>query len=286
MIDYDMHIHSCFSDGVLEPEEILLRASNYGLKGLAVTDHDTINALKQCEQLSHKYALDFIPGIELSTEYNEMEIHILGYYIDYEDAELVSILNNIREERIKRIKKMIINLNKMGYEVSLEDVYDEVSQKLSGNAIGRPHLARALLNKGYFKTMNEVFNKLLGNGKPAYVERYKLEAIDGIKLIRRFNGIPVLAHPGLIKVNQKQLEEMVRVFTDNGLMGLEIYHTEHREFTSLFLSKLARKYKLNVTGGSDFHASSSLSGNSKEIFIGYRGVPAIEVARLKKAHSS
>lgn len=281
MVDYDLHIHSCFSDGVFEPEEIFDIAKKNGLKGLAITDHDTINALPLCEQLSIKYSLNFIPGIELSTEYNNMEIHILGYYLDYNNKELTSILEGMRLDRINRIKKMLLKLNTLGYDISLSDICNEPGADLYGNAIGRPHVARALIKKGYFRNMSEVFNSLLGDGKPAFVDRFKLNTVEGINLIKKYNGIPVLAHAGLIKIGEKQLDDLIKIFSNNGLMGLEIYHSEHREYISYYLTKLANKYKLLVTGGSDFHSPGSPNSSSKEISIGYRGVPELEVNRMK-----
>lgn len=280
LIDYDLHIHSVYSDGVLEPEEIFKTAKQNGLKGLSITDHDTTKGLKLCEQLGIKYGLDFIPGIELSTEYNNMEIHVLGYCIDYNNEELTKILESIRIERISRMEKMLLKLKDLGYEISLMDIYNESEQDITGSSLGRPHLARALIRKGYFKNINEVFNTLLGDGKPAFVDRFKLNTIEGINLIKRFNGIPVLAHGGLIKVDEKQLENLVKEFSNHGLMGLEIYHSEHREFMAYYLTKLANKYKLLVSGGSDFHSPGSCNNSSKEISIGYRGVPSIEVSRM------
>lgn len=286
MIDYDLHIHSTYSDGVYTPEEIFKAAKEQKLKGLAITDHDTVNGLQEGEMLSQKYEIAFIPGIELSTEYDHREIHLLGYGFDYKNLELGKFLSTIRDERLMRVNKMIDRLRELGYELSFSDLNPSQTQMAEGEgannvqAIGRPHVARALIDKGYFKSMNEVFSQLLGDGKPAFVDRAKLNTIDGIKWIRQYGGVPVLAHPGLIHVTDQQLTRYMEAFVQNGLMGLEVYHSEHPEYKAYAMTKLARRYQLLVTGGSDFHAPGAHGRNASEHYIGYRGVPQMEADRL------
>lgn len=279
MIDYDLHIHTNASDGVLSPEEIFKIASEKGLKGLSVTDHDTVEAIGLCEKLSGLYNLDFIPGIELSTEYKELEIHMLGYYFDYKNIELLKLLNVFRAERLDRIHKMIKRVNELGFKIETEEVLENSSENSQSNSIGRPHLARSLIKKGYFKNMNDVFDKLLGDGKPGYVERFKYNTLEGIETIKKFGGVPVLAHPGLIKIEQSKLDKLISGFIDHGLLGIEVYHTDHTNETSYMLAKIANKYGLLITGGSDYHAPSS----SRELSIGSRGIMAHEIGKLKKA---
>jgi 3',5'-nucleoside bisphosphate phosphatase len=283
MIDYDLHIHTNSSDGVLKPEEIFKIASDIGLRGIAITDHDTVGAISLCEELSDKYNIDFIPGIELSSEYNESEIHLLGYYLDYRNPELLKLLNNFQVERLSRINKMIDKACGLGYKVTIEEIIGNQSDGDEAgiyiNSIGRPHLARALINKGYFKNMNDAFDKFLGNGKPGYVERLKFQAEEGIKTIRRFGGIPVLAHPGLIKLSSSKLEILIQEFIDYGLMGIEVYHTDHTMETSYMLAKIANKYNLLITGGSDYHAPST----NRELSIGSKGVMNADIQKLKEA---
>lgn len=277
MIDYDMHIHTIASDGVLKPEEIFKIASEKGLKGLAITDHDTVEAIEDCLSLREKYDLDFIPGIELSTDYNGAEIHILGYYLDYTNKELLELLKSFQIERLLRIHKMLEKLNKLGYKITFEEIQLESEKTSENNSIGRPHLARALIKKGYFRNINDVFEKLLGNGKPGYVERFKYQTEEGIKTLRKFGGIPVFAHPGLTKLEYSKLDKLIKEFVSFGLQGIEVYHTDHTNETSYMLAKLANKYDLLVTGGSDYHAPSA----NREFSIGSKGVMEIDINRLK-----
>lgn len=274
MIDYDLHIHTTASDGVLSPEEVFQIAAETNLKGISITDHDTVEALGQCEELGRLYNIDFIPGIELSTEFKELEIHMLGYYLDFRNRELLELLSVFREERLNRALKMIKKVNSLGYDIDIDEIVDNTNDK---NSIGRPHLARALIKKGYFKNMNEVFDKLLGNGKPGFVERFKYDSIDAIKSICKFGGVPILAHPGLIKLEPSKLDLLIEEFVKNGLQGLEVYHTDHTIETSYILTKIANKHKLLVTGGSDYHAPSS----NRILAIGSKGVTVVDIERLK-----
>lgn len=276
MIDYDLHIHTNFSDGVLTPQQVLEVAALKKLKGISITDHDTVDAIKICENLSHTYGIDFIPGVELSTEYKGSEIHMLGYYIDYNNNELLEVLNVLQSQRFDRLNKMIDKINKLGYEISLVDVLELAGSDY--NSLGRPHLARTLIKKGYFESMPEVFNKLLGAGMPGYVERFKFNVEDAIKTIKKFGGVPVLAHPGLIRNIDYKLEVLIDELVTYGLEGIEVYHTDQTNETSSFLTKMAYKHNLVITGGSDYHAPSP----SRQLSIGSKGVLNFEVEKLKK----
>lgn len=279
MIDYDMHIHTVASDGVLTPEEVFEIAKQKGLKGLSITDHDTVKALEICESLAVTYNLDFIPGIELSTEYKGQEIHILGYYVDYENEEFKTILNNFQTERVDRIHKMLKRVNELGFKVTFEDIIEEAGNEALNSSFGRPHLARVLIKKGYFKSMNEVFDNLLGNGKPGCVERFKYDTLEGIKMIATFGGIPIIAHPGLLKMEYSKLELLIGSFVEVGLKGIEVYHTDHPEEISYMLTKIANKYRILKTGGSDYHGPSP----ARQLSIGAKGVTQFDVEKLKQA---
>lgn len=172
MVDYDLHIHSTASDGLLIPDKIFKIALNKGLKGISITDHDTVNALSECNRSASVYGMDFIPGIEISSDYKDYEIHILGYYIDYKDEILLDFLDWLQQTRVDRNKKMIELLREQGYDIHYEEIVRKIN--IQNKSIGRPHIARLLIEKGYFNSINEVFNKLLGTDKPAYVNRQKV----------------------------------------------------------------------------------------------------------------
>ncbi|QEK12211.1 PHP domain-containing protein [Crassaminicella thermophila] len=245
MDNIDMHVHTSASDGIFSPTEIVRWSKKLGLKGISITDHDTVDGIEEAIEASKKYN-DFviIPGIEFSTLYNQIEIHILGYFIDYKNSEIVRITNNIKNYRLKRAKLIIEKLRKLNYDITLLEVYDKVKK----GSIGRPHIARVLIDKGYVSSVQEAFEKLLQKGKAAYVERFKLTVDDAIKIIKRANGIPVLAHPGLIdeKINVESL-------IYKGIEGIEVYHTKHLPFHNKIYLRLARKHNIFVTGGSDYH---------------------------------
>lgn len=279
MVDYDLHIHTTASDGILSPQEVIEIAADKGLKGLAITDHDTVDAIEAGVMLGKKHGIDFIPGIELSTEYEGSEIHMLGYYIDYNNIELIGMLNGLKEERFQRFNKMVEKAKALGFDVSFDEIKNTMGDNVNRNSLGRPHLARLLVEKGYFGNMQEVFSKLLGSGMPCYVERQKFTAKEGIKAIKGFGGIPVIAHPGLIKNIEKHMEKMIQDLKSCGLGGIEVYHTDQTDETSLYLSKLAYKYDLVMTGGSDYHAPRP----HKESSIGSKGVPSVNVEKLKNA---
>jgi 3',5'-nucleoside bisphosphate phosphatase len=278
LVDYDLHIHSNFSDGILTPLEIIKKAVVKKLKGIAITDHDSVDAISSAIKLSYNYEIDFIPGIELSTSYYENEVHILGYYIDYENPELLKMLHKLKTERFERLIKMIKKINILGYDLTIEELLEILGPASDLNSLGRPHLARALVYKGYFKNIQDVFIKLLSNGMPGYVERLKFKTQDGIALIKKFGGVPVIAHPGLIKTTTTRLENIIDDLVLNGLSGIEVYHTDQSIETSSYLTKLAYKNDLIITGGSDFHAEST----QRTLYIGAKGVPAINVMKLKE----
>lgn len=278
MVDYDLHIHSTASDGLLSPKEIFKIAKNKGLHGIAVTDHDTVKALTECDLLAGSYGMDFIPGIEISSDYNEYEIHILGYYIDYTDLELLNFLDWMQQTRENRNKKMIQFLNDQGYDVQYEELIK--GRDSYNNSIGRPHIARLLMEKGYFNSISEVFNKLLGTGKPAYVNRQKISIEEAVRVILNSNGIPIIAHPLIDKKFNENVDfqSFIKMCVNIGIRGIEVFHTEHNEEQEKYLCSLARKYNLLITGGSDCHGEL-IEGN---YLLGSKGISLKEILELKK----
>lgn len=277
MIDYDLHIHSNFSDGKLTPRQIFEIVKGIGLTGFSITDHDTIGAIDECLFLVNEYNIDFIPGIELSTDYNGFEVHLLGYFIDHKNKFLSEFLKKFKNARLTRAQEIINILKNMNYDISLEEVIVEAGNNY--DSIGRPHIARLLVKKGYYKEIQEVFKILLNKNRPAYVERYKISLLDAIELINVVKGIPVLAHPlGLDGMcRNSEFEQFLKTLTLNGLKGVEVYHPMHSLEDEKYLKVLAEKYGLVVTGGSDCH------GNIKDnkYQIGEKGICMKEINCLR-----
>jgi predicted metal-dependent phosphoesterase TrpH len=241
----DLHIHSRYSDGTLWPEEIIGIAMDKGVKCISITDHDTIDSQYALRELGSR-AIQIIPGVELSTEYKGKEIHILGYFIDLNNKELNDALEQVKLSRRNRAIQMIDKLNDLGINVCFEDISTETT------SIGRPHIAKLLVEKGLSKSIKEAFQHYLIKGKPAYVDRYKIDYKKALKIISNANGVPVLAHPGEI-YKGLSTEELIKEFKVYGLKGLEVFHPSHSSREASDYYNLARKYSLTITGGSDCH---------------------------------
>lgn len=241
----DMHTHSTASDGVYSPGKLVEYAIKKRLSGIAITDHDTIDGIEEAIQEANKYKDFFIiPGIELSTEHNSEEVHILGYGIDYKMEYLLEVLDNLQNARNNRAYKIIDKLSSLGFKINYEDLI----QASKNSSIGRPHIARVLIQKGYVKNSEEAFKKYLSKGCPAYVPREKLTPIDAVNIIEKSGGVSVAAHPGLLKSSTT-----LRYLIEIGINGIEVYHPDHTEDSSLKYLNLAKQHNLLITGGSDFH---------------------------------
>ncbi len=243
----DLHTHTTYSDGRLAPEELITAAKKAGLSYLAITDHDTV------EGISHLYenglyptrGIRLIPGIEFSAHHPSNEVHILGYNIDIYHAPMLERLNDITEARWTRFSEIIEKLNALGYEISETEVLLLAD---GSKSISRSHIGRALVKRGYFDTIGAAFDALIGYGKPAYVEHYRLEIDECINLIKSAGGIPVLAHPILVE-DDALVERICRM----GIEGIEVFYPKHDpEATKRYLA-MAERHGLLVSGGSDFH---------------------------------
>ncbi|UZQ84176.1 PHP domain-containing protein [Thermoanaerobacter sp. RKWS2] len=240
----DLHMHSKASDGTNSPSEVVRLAKEHGLSCISLTDHDTIDGLEEAIGASSRYEIEVIPGIEFNCYYQDQEIHILGYFINYHDKNFTEKLEEMKKLRDDRAKAILKELNELGIDISIEDVLEFTSEKF----IGRPHIARAMVKKNYVESVKEAFEKYIGVGAPAYVERYRITPFEAINLILENGGVPVLAHPGLL-----QDDSIIEELAPKGLIGIEVYHSKHTtEDIEKYLNK-AKKYKLIITGGSDFH---------------------------------
>ncbi len=243
----DMHIHSTYSDGTYSPKEIIDLSLKKGLYGIAITDHDCVNGLSEAVEYCKDKNILFIPGIEFSCFHNDDEIHILGYNIDWTYKPLLDLCKNLQGARVQRAKLIIEKLASMGFNVEYSDL-----EKYPVNSIGRPHIGQILVDKGYINSVSDAFEKYIGSGKPAYVERYKLSVSDAIDVIKSAGGLSVIAHPFLIS-NQDSIDEIARL----GIDGLEIYHSSHSRDVSRKYKYMAKRLGLITTGGSDFHGRNS-----------------------------
>ncbi|MBW4828748.1 MAG: PHP domain-containing protein [Clostridiaceae bacterium] len=241
----DLHVHTIYSDGLLTPEQVVDLAVKKDLNALAITDHDTTSGIYRAVKRSKLYEnFHIIPGMELSCIHEDEEVHILGYFIEYNSINIINLTKKLQYERVIRAKKIIANLNKLGLDITLSEVKAFSGQDI----IGRPHIARALIKKGYVKNMNQAFNKFLDKGKPAYVKRYKLTIENAINLIHNIGGIAIIAHPGLI-----EREEIIYYCIELGVDGMEIIHSKHSREKFLKLMDIANRYDMIKTGGSDCH---------------------------------
>jgi predicted metal-dependent phosphoesterase TrpH len=270
----DLHIHTTASDGRLTSERILTHAIEAGLSYISITDHDTVNGLLELyEKREHKTdMICIIPGIELSTDLPENEVHILGYNIDIYNFELRNQLDILVTHRHERTKRIIHKLYQLGYTIDYLRVM-ELAQHAT--AIGRPHIARALIDKGYFSTISDVFITLLDKNGPAYVPHYKLTPLQVIALIKKAGGVPVVAHPGLIG-NDGIVLDLINI----GILGLEVYHPKHNTLQTQKYLDLASQYQLLVTGGSDFHAIPTRFPGRLGLFT----IPANLAKKLYRTH--
>jgi predicted metal-dependent phosphoesterase TrpH len=258
----DLHIHSNASDGKYNPDVVVQMAAQLGLKYMALTDHDSVEGIPAAVKAAQAFpALTFIPGVEISTEIADGEAHVLGYFIDYNAPEFRTSLKRFQDNRVGRAQGMVEKLAKLGIRINWARV-----KELAGDAsVGRPHIARAMLEKGYIRSFEEAFTKYIGHDGPAYVERDKLTPEEAVELILRAKGLPVLAHPFTVK----NPEALVKKLKPAGLIGLEAYYKDASMEEMEKMLKLAEEQVLIATGGTDYHGM----GENDEVPMGGVNVP-------------
>lgn len=256
-VGIDLHIHSTASDGTYTPFEILNKAQRFNLGAISITDHDTIIGSKEALRIGIPTSLKFLTGVEISTSppqsFSKFEsIHILGYAINLEDAALNQTLGVLQKARKNRNPQIVERLNHLGIDISFNDILEEAGDGL----IGRPHIAQSMVNKRYAESIDQAFNTYLGKGKIAYVDKFRVDCAEAIKIILNAGGVPVLAHPILLKTkNDAFLEDLIDTLKPMGLKGIEVYYPEHSADDVARYTMLAKRHGLLMTGGTDFHGS-------------------------------
>jgi len=265
----DLHIHSIYSDGSFTPEEIVYRAKKLKLRAISITDHDSISGIEEEIEAGKKLKVEIVPGVEMSTDVGNDEIHILGYYIDWKNKIFLTQLKIFQESRAKRNKKLVERLKELGMPVNYHELKKLAAK---GGVVNRLHIARLMKEKGYVSSIGEAFEEWLNPGKPAYIKRMKVSPFEIIQLILDIGGIPVFAHPYLSK-----RDDLIADFVKAGLKGIEVYHSAHNAQAEQHYRKIAQKYHLLITGGSDCHGK-----NKDKILMGTVNVPATLLENLKK----
>ena len=268
----DLHLHTLASDGRLTPTELIQLVVKQGLKTVSITDHDSTEGLAEAYEAAKEFPhLRIIPGIEMSADLPGNEVHVLGYFLDYHDVEFQATLTEFRRGRVDRAQIMVEKLDALGMHVEWEQV-----QRFAGDgSVGRPHIALALVEAGYFEEPKEAFEEYLGNDGLAYYDRPKLNPIESVEMIKRVGGVPVLAHPTFMNDMENGIVELMKV----GLVGMEVYYAQYDDDTVRHLARLAKEYDLIPCGGSDYHGL----GNSGEPLPGTLGPPDETINLLEDA---
>ncbi len=255
----DLHTHSTASDGTFTPTELVLEAKRVGLYSVALTDHDTVSGIDEFIEAGIKYNIRTIAGVELSTEYEDTEIHVLGLFIDPENQALLRQLHEFRSNRDNRNLKMIERLREEGFRITAEEIYERDPEAV----IARPHIARYLADTHQVKDIQEAFDKYIGEGCCCYVERYKITPMRAVELIHAAGGVAILAHPCLYKISDDTMKKMLKEMVKARLDGIEAIYSRNQGSDEEKYRALAKKFGLIISGGTDFHGA-----NKPDIHLG------------------
>lgn len=264
----DLHIHTTASDGRLTPAEVVARASRLGLKAIAITDHDSVEGIAEALDEAQKHPeLLVIPGVEMGTDAPAGEIHILGYFIDHRSTELAVALRKLRDSRVDRGNAMISRLDRLGVQLDR----GHVAGIAAGASVGRPHIAQAMVERGYVNSISEAFERYIGADGPAFVEREKLTPAETVRLINKTGGLAVLAHPASLE----DLDSTISELKKEGLVGIEVHYKDYDQATVATLARAASIHGLIRCGGTDFHGFEA-----SRLDIGQTDIPQDTVDRL------
>ncbi|HYA90061.1 MAG TPA: PHP domain-containing protein [Thermodesulfobacteriota bacterium] len=246
----DLHLHTTASDGVLSPSEIVRYAKAKGLQAIAITDHDTVEGCEEGLLEGERIGFEVIPGIEISADHSPGSMHILGFFLDIHHPLLTERLKFLQKARAERNPKITEKLNKLGIEITFE----EVLRASGGGQVGRPHFANVLLEKKVVRNFQEAFDRFLKKGAPAYVDKFRFTSKEALHFINQAEGVAVLAHPNTLGMDgYSELEKIILHLVNEGLKGIEVYYPEHSPAEILQYKSLAEKYGLLSTGGTDYH---------------------------------
>ncbi len=253
----DLHIHTTASDGTFTPEQVISHAHQLKLKAIAITDHDTVAGSKEALRNGIPPSLGFLTGVEISSTPPPFypasgSFHLLGYSIRLDDPKLNQTLEKLQQARKNRNPAIITRLNELGISITL----DEVRKEAGEGQLGRPHIAQLMVKKRVVASIDAAFDQFLGTGKPAYVDKQRIECFKAIEIILAAGGVPVLAHPGLLDFKEEnQLEELIGRLKQAGIQGVEVYYSGHTPDQTRLFAELAKRHDLLMTGGSDFHGA-------------------------------
>jgi hypothetical protein len=264
----DFHMHTTHSDGSLSPRELIRQCHQKKLACISVTDHDTMSSYKICKEEGEKWGLEVVPGVEISVQFEPGTLHILGYFQDPAHPALKKVFQEIQAARRERNPRIIEKLNALGVPITLEEVIAEAGGEDSPDQkqIGRPHFARVLIKKGYARNFEEAFQKYLTKGKPAYVDKRRVASKEAIQLIREAGGIASVAHPKQMRLSPEALEKEMEKLAEEGLEAIEVYNSCQTPEDNRLFKKVAQRFNLVETGGSDFHGA-----NKPEVELGFLG---------------
>lgn len=265
----DLHLHSIFSDGTFTPEEVVAHGKRLGFAALALTDHDTVEGCERMAAACQAEGIEFIPGSELTAEFGDHELHILGFYLDTKHERLLNEMARFQAVRQQRIRDMVARINELGVPLEVASVFELANCR----SPGRPHVARAMVKAGLCGSLDEAFELFLKKHRPAWVPKAKMSALHAIELIHEAGGLAVMAHPGLNKC-----DEVIPELVKSGLDGIECYHTKHTRNTAAHYLNISKQYGLLVTGGSDCHGQSK----GKPLIGGIK-LPIHYVHKMQKA---
>jgi hypothetical protein len=268
----DLHLHTQFSDGTFTPEELAGHGARLGFAALALTDHDSVEGCAWMAAACAAAGIEFIVGAELTAEHADTEVHILGYFLDPENRTLLEKIAGFQAVRQNRIREMVAALNQVGVPLQVESVFALANCQ----SPGRPHVARALVKEKLIGNLDEAFEKYLKKGRPAWVPKTKMSALEGIELIHQAGGLAVMAHPGL-----NRTDEIIPDLVDAGLDGIECFHTKHSTALSERYLEIADRFHLLVTGGSDCHGFSKGKPLIGGIKLPYEHVEKMKAKRGK-----